>query len=112
MTNLPPDLPRLRTLATWLELTLAHVRQAIVEAERREREQERQRNREARSPAADWLLESGIGDGPAVYVHVGGCSMAGKRSRGIPRDVALRALAEVDACPHCRPDAELGYLDG
>jgi hypothetical protein len=110
MTNLPPDLPRLRTLETWLELSLATVRQAIVGAERRERE--RQHSREARPPAADWLLESGIGDGPAVYVHVGGCHMAGKRCHGVPRDVALRALAEVDACPHCRPDAELGYLDG
>ncbi|MFE4720864.1 DUF6233 domain-containing protein [Streptomyces sp. NPDC056728] len=38
--------------------------------------------------------------------------MAGKRSRGIERDQALRAVTEgVDACPHCRPDAELGVLD-
>ncbi|MGW2899115.1 DUF6233 domain-containing protein, partial [Streptomyces sp. NPDC001212] len=30
-----------------------------------------------------------------------------------PRDVALRALSEgVEACVHCRPDAELGHLDG
>ncbi|NYV74217.1 DUF6233 domain-containing protein [Streptomyces sp. UH6] len=110
MTDLPPDLPRLRTLETWLELSLAEVRQAIAWAERREQEQ--QRGREERPPPADWLLESGIGDGPAVYVHVGGCHMAGKRCRGVPRDVALRALAEVEACPHCRPDAELGYLEG
>jgi hypothetical protein len=39
--------------------------------------------------------------------------MVGKRHRGVPRDIALRALAEgVEACGHCRPDAELGYLDG
>ncbi|MFG2525041.1 DUF6233 domain-containing protein [Streptomyces sp. NPDC048527] len=47
----------------------------------------------------------------------GACSvmrrhMAGKRSRGVERDQALRAVAEgVDACPHCRPDTELGVLD-
>ncbi len=39
--------------------------------------------------------------------------MAGKRSLGISRAAALRALTEgVDACSHCRPDSELGYLDG
>jgi hypothetical protein len=38
--------------------------------------------------------------------------MAGKRSKGVQRDQALRALADgVDACPHCRPDSELGYLE-
>ncbi|MGV9351573.1 DUF6233 domain-containing protein [Streptomyces spiralis] len=46
-------------------------------------------------------------------MHVGGCHMAGKRWKAVPRDVALRALSEgVDACGHCRPDAALGYLDG
>lgn len=66
-----------------------------------------------RPPEPDWLIERGIGDGPAVYVHAGGCHMAGKRSRGVTRDAALRALADgVEACPHCRVDTELGYLDG
>ncbi|MCL7429181.1 DUF6233 domain-containing protein [Streptomyces sp. YS415] len=38
--------------------------------------------------------------------------MAGKRSKGVPRAEALRALADwVDPCPHCRPDSELGILD-
>jgi hypothetical protein len=47
-----------------------------------------------------------------LYVHVGGCHRAGKRSRGVERDHALRALAEgVAACTHCRPDSELGYLE-
>ncbi|WP_281155590.1 DUF6233 domain-containing protein [Streptomyces sp. HYC2] len=52
-------------------------------------------------------------DSPPVAVHVGGCHMAGTRWTGVPRDVALRALSEgIEACGHCRPDAELGYLDG
>ncbi|MGW2082475.1 DUF6233 domain-containing protein [Streptomyces sp. NPDC001939] len=53
-----------------------------------------------------------LGGRDPVYVHVGGCHMAGKRSRGVERDQALRAVTEgIDACPHCRPDTELGVLD-
>lgn len=112
MNDLPPDLPRLRTLETWLDLQLRQVRHAITAAERRE--QERQRGEQARPPVPDWLLELGLNrDSPAVYVHAGGCWNAGKRSKGVPRDVALRALAEgVAACGHCRPDSELGFLEG
>lgn len=111
VNDLPPDLPRLRTLETWLTLQLAQVRAAIAAAEKREAE--RQRGIAARPPAPDWLLEAGLNrDSPPVYVHVGGCHMAGKRSRGIARGAALRALTEgVPACSHCRPDSELGYLD-
>jgi hypothetical protein len=112
VNELPPDLPRLRTLETWLNLQLHQVRQAITAAEKRE--QERQRGEQARPPAPDWMLEAGLNrDAPPVQVHAGGCWNAGKRSRGVPRDVALRALTEgVPACGHCRPDSELGYLDG
>lgn len=111
MNDLPPDLPRLRTLETWLAHSLHRVRQQIADAERREAE--RQRGITARPPAPDWLLETGIGNGPPVYVHTGDCHMAGKRSRGIDRAAALRALTDgIDACPHCRPDTELGWLDG
>lgn len=90
---------------------LERTRRWIANEERREREQ--QRGHDARPPAPDWLLEQGIGDGPAVYVHVGGCWSAKKRCRGVTRDQALRALVDgVDACPQCRPDTELGYMDG
>jgi hypothetical protein len=111
MHDLPPDLPRLRTLETWLAHTLDRVRQQIAALE--QREAERQHGEQTRPPEPDWLLERGLdGHAPAVYVHVGGCHMAGKRSRGVARDQALRAHADgVDACPHCRPDSELGYLD-
>ena len=111
MQDLPPDLPRLRTLETWLNHTLDRVRQQIAAVE--QREAERQRGIAARPPAPDWLIEQSLNGRQAVYVHVGGCHMAGKRSRGVERDQALRALAEgVDACTHCRPDSELGYLEG
>ncbi|WP_369228774.1 DUF6233 domain-containing protein [Streptomyces sp. R21] len=104
------DLPRLRTLEIWLAFNLDRVRQQIAAAEKLEAE--RQRGVDARPPAPDWLIERGIGEGPAVYVHVGGCHMAGKRSKGVAREQALRALTDgVEACPHCRPDTELGVLD-
>ncbi|MFE4414185.1 DUF6233 domain-containing protein, partial [Streptomyces sp. NPDC056821] len=45
-------------------------------------------------------LEGGLNrDSPPVAVHVGGCHMAGTRWKGVPRDVALRALSEgIEAC--------------
>ncbi|MFD4973147.1 DUF6233 domain-containing protein [Streptomyces sp. NPDC058424] len=112
MNDLPPDLPRLRTLETWLALSLDRVRQQIAAAERHE--QERQQGEQGRPPMPDWILEGGLNRGsPPVAVHVGGCHMAGKRWKGVSQDVALRALIEgIDACGHCRPDAALGYLDG
>ncbi|WP_371749884.1 DUF6233 domain-containing protein [Streptomyces sp. NBC_01283] len=58
-------------------------------------------------------IEQGLDGRAAAYVHVGGCHMAGKRSKGITQDQARRALNEgVDDCPQCRPDAELGVLEG
>ncbi|MGW6292776.1 DUF6233 domain-containing protein [Streptomyces sp. NPDC055058] len=112
MTDLPPDLPRLRVLETWLQLTLDRVRRQIADAERRERE--RQQGLAARPAPPDWLLEQGLNrDAPPVQVHIGGCWNAGKRSRPISRDEALHALADgVKPCVQCRPDPELGFLDG
>jgi hypothetical protein len=111
VTDLPPDLPRLRTLETWLAYTLAEVRKAIEAAEQRERE--RERGIQNRPAPPDWLLELGLNrDGPPVQVHAGGCWSAGKRSRGISRDEARRALVEgVKPCGACRPDCDLGLLD-
>ncbi|MYR58286.1 hypothetical protein GTY54_19295 [Streptomyces sp. SID625] len=112
MNDLPPDLPRLRTLETWLALQLDQVRQHISAVE--QREQERQRGLDARPPAPDWIIEHSIGAvRKPIAVHVGGCHMTGARTKGIDRETALRALVEgVDACPHCRPDTELGFVDG
>ena len=111
MNDLPPDLPRLRTLETWLAYTLDRVRRQIAELERQAAE--RERGEQARPPTPDWVLELGLNrDSPAVYVHAAGCWNTGKRCKGVDRATALRALAEgVAACPHCRPDTELGVLD-
>jgi hypothetical protein len=110
VNDLPPDIARLRTLETWLTLTLDRVREKIAATE--QRESERQHGIEARPPAPDWLIERGLSGQDTVYVHEGGCWNAGKRSRGVDRSTALHALTSgVPACPHCRPDTALGILD-
>jgi hypothetical protein len=98
----------LRFLERVQERDLDRTRQWIAD------EEERQRGLERRPPAPDWLLEVGLNrDSPPVQVHVGGCWNAGKRTRGIDRGEALRALADgVKACGACRPDSELGFLEG
>lgn len=86
--------------------------QRWIEAEET-REAERQRGEQARPPAPDWMIEQGLNGGMPVYVHRGDCHMKGKRSRGVTEDQARRALAEgVAACTYCRPDTDLGVLDG
>ncbi|MET9909652.1 DUF6233 domain-containing protein [Streptomyces sp. NPDC006476] len=111
MSEQPGRLEQLRFLERVQAADLDRTRRWIADEQRRETE--RQRGAEHRPPRPDWLLEAGLNrDAPAVYVHAGGCWNAGKRSRGVARDVALRALADgVAACPHCRPDTALGILD-
>ncbi|MFB6775344.1 DUF6233 domain-containing protein [Streptomyces sp. NPDC056337] len=101
MTDLPPDLPRLRTLEAYLVLLLREVRAAIALAEQREKE--RQRGIQDRPLPPDWLLEQGLNrDSPPVQVHCGDCWNKGKRTRGISLDDARRALTEgVKACGVC-----------
>lgn len=105
-----PRLELLRFLERVQLTDLERTRRWIAAEERRQ--QERQRAIDARPPAPDWLIEHGLNGRNSVYVHVGDCPTAGKRSKGATRDQALRALTDgVDACPQCRPDTELGVLD-
>ncbi|MGW8782604.1 DUF6233 domain-containing protein [Streptomyces sp. NPDC055796] len=107
MSELPPDLPRLRTVVTYLRGELGRAERALNIAE--EREALAARRRPAPEPPA-WLIERGIGAGRhPVRVHAGDCWDARKRCTAMSMDQARRALAEgVQACPHCRPDAALG----
>ena len=107
----PGRLALLRFLQQVQERDLARTRRWIADEDRREAE--RLRGIEARPPDPDWLLELGLNrDAPPAQVHVGGCWNAGKRSKGVTREQALRALADgVKACGACRPDSELGFLD-
>lgn len=105
-------LEKLRIVRAYLAHQLDQVDRWIADEE--SKAAEKQRGEQARPPQPDWLLEAGLNrDSPPNMVHVGGCHMAGKRSRGISRSDALRWLAEgIPACTHCRPDSELGYLEG
>ncbi|RVU14808.1 hypothetical protein EOT10_40160 [Streptomyces antnestii] len=112
MNDIPPlsRLDLLRFLERVQAGDLRRTHRWIEEEERREAE--RARGAAAHAPDPDWLIEMALSGRAPVYVHTGGCHMAGKRSRGVERGQALRALAEsVPACPHCRPDTELGLLD-
>ncbi|MFG2356656.1 DUF6233 domain-containing protein [Streptomyces sp. NPDC048521] len=82
-------------------------------ADEERREAERRRRLEVRRTAPDWLIERGLNGRNAVYVHVGGCSSAGGRSKGVGREQAVHALTEggVMACPLCRPDTVLGIVE-
>ncbi|MGW3100318.1 DUF6233 domain-containing protein [Streptomyces sp. NPDC001102] len=107
----PSSLALLRFLERVQERDLARTRRWIAEEERREAE--RQRGLQARPPAPEWLLELGLNrHAPPVFLHIGGCWNAGKRSRAISREQARHALADgVKACSHCQPDTALGMLD-
>ncbi|MFE5924114.1 DUF6233 domain-containing protein [Streptomyces sp. NPDC056468] len=107
----PSRLMQLRFLERVQLRDLERTRRWIADEERRA--VERQRGLQARPPVPDWLIEQSLSRHVApVYVHVGDCHMAGKRSKGVTRNAALRALTHgIDACPHCRPDSELGILD-
>ncbi|MFE9627604.1 DUF6233 domain-containing protein [Streptomyces sp. NPDC006527] len=108
--NLPPDLGRLHTVETFLVRSLERVRAEISKHERRA--VEHQRAVEARPPAPEWLIEQ-LPSGKTTYVHAGDCWAAGKRSNGISREGARRALADgTEACPVCTPDTALGFFEG
>lgn len=106
----PSRLEKLRIVRGFLAHQLDQVDRWITEEQ--QRQAEKARGEQARPPAPDWLIEQGLDGRAAVYVHVGGCHMAGKRSRGVSQDQARQALyQQVDACPHCRPDTALGVLE-
>ncbi|MFE5038888.1 DUF6233 domain-containing protein [Streptomyces sp. NPDC056683] len=87
------------------------MRQQIADLERRD--QETQRNQQKQSPTPDWVLELGpSADAPPACLHTGTCWATGRRSRGVDRVTALRALTDgVPACTECRPDTALQILD-
>ncbi|MFE7711575.1 DUF6233 domain-containing protein [Streptomyces sp. NPDC057486] len=118
MYDLPPDLPRLRTLEQQLTIWLGRVRQAIAAAEPQERaprpgEKPREqgkpqvKERPPRTPV--WgITEVDVGS-PRGEVHRGDCFAAGKQLRAVSREEAAARLADgTSACEVCRPDLVLG----
>ncbi|MFC7869661.1 DUF6233 domain-containing protein [[Kitasatospora] papulosa] len=105
-----PRLDLLRFLERVQERDLARTR-AWIQAE--EQHQAEIAARRPSPPPPDWVVEQGIGVGhQVVAVHQGWCRMAGRRVRPVPRDEALRLVAEDTgrACQQCRPDTDLGVL--
>lgn len=109
MFDLPPDLPRLRTLELWHRMWLTRIEAAIVEAEAVEQRQ-RQEARQV-PPPTGWKLQRGIDrDRTPMSVHHADCALG--KGPTINRDQALRLLADgVEACAVCRPDVGLGVLE-
>ncbi|MGK5729745.1 DUF6233 domain-containing protein [Streptomyces sp. URMC 124] len=97
MNDLPPDLPRLRTLETYLELQLQQVREAIQRQERAQAEEE------------GWTLQripSGKGH-PLLWLHRTSCHLA--KGARLSRQEAVLALGEpgVRVCDGCHADEGL-----
>ncbi|MFE6743859.1 DUF6233 domain-containing protein [Streptomyces tubercidicus] len=105
---LPADLPRLRVIATYLQLELERVHRHIAEAEQREREAALQAAARPLPPPA-WTMQMNVSADPRpVAVHHGQCTVGQPRVRPITRRAAIEALtAGVEACALCRPDREL-----
>ncbi|MET9438994.1 DUF6233 domain-containing protein [Streptomyces sp. NPDC006551] len=112
MSELPPDLPRLRTLEHWLVLSLDRVRARIAEVETREAALRPVR---VLPEGPGWVLAYlRVGGRPvADSIHIGDCRMAGKITKPLSRDEARHALTAggIRACDICRPDSDLGILD-
>ncbi|GGU61424.1 DUF6233 domain-containing protein [Streptomyces lavendofoliae] len=106
--DLPPDLSRLRTLETWLVLSLDRVRRRILEVEM---EQAASGSR-VEPPDVRYRMQRGVDEHRApVKLHVNGCVL-GKKGMPIGEADARRALSEqIPACGICRPGTELGILD-
>ncbi|GGW80805.1 DUF6233 domain-containing protein [Streptomyces galilaeus] len=78
-----------------------------------QRQAEAGHGRRDRPQPPEWVVELGIDTGrPPLQVHAGHCYMAGKRRRAVGRDEARRLLTDgLQACTHCRPDAQLDIID-
>ncbi|MFF3486403.1 DUF6233 domain-containing protein [Streptomyces sp. NPDC002701] len=106
-------LDRLRSVREWLVWQLRRTDDTIAELERQEVVTARAA-RTLPSPAFGYRLAMRRAGGrPAPdSVHTDDCGMAGKNTKPLGRDQALRAITEdgVTACPYCRPDTGLGVL--
>ncbi|MFJ5608743.1 DUF6233 domain-containing protein [Streptomyces sp. NPDC093221] len=112
MSELPPDLDRLRTVEVYLRYQLAAVQQKIAQAERKA-QWEAGRPAPRHQPPAGmewWRLQPMSGDRPAV-LHRHGCPGSTEQMSPLNRGAARDALAnpEIPAtpCPRCRPDLAL-----
>ncbi|MFE6133425.1 DUF6233 domain-containing protein [Streptomyces sp. NPDC056437] len=106
MNDLPPDVERLQTLRTYLELQLAQVTAAIRQAEADE-QRRRQEAHRARAEQA-WKLEPQRA-GSTALLHRGGCGLYNATFGLLNQSEARLALVEdgIEPCAICRPQAGL-----
>ncbi|MFD4233350.1 DUF6233 domain-containing protein [Streptomyces sp. NPDC058542] len=114
MDDLPPDLERLRTLETWLVLSLKRVREQIAAVERSAQPQHAPQQPPAaarpagprRTPTPEW----GISGAPVAEIHRGDCFAGGRALRPVSAERARAELADgVQVCGVCRPDNVLNW---
>ncbi|MFI0107860.1 DUF6233 domain-containing protein [Streptomyces parvus] len=115
--DLPPDLPRLRTLETWAAHYLTRIRARIVAVERQQAQQPpaptaapsaRPAAGPGRARTPDWgLAEAGIGV-PVTEIHRGDCWARGRSLVAVSAERARAELADgAQPCGVCRPDRVL-----
>lgn len=95
----------------WQVYQLGRTDRTIAELE----QQEAAAARTARTlppPELEACIATGRRPAHPDAVHTSDCGMAGKRTRPMSRDQALRAITEdgIPPCPYCRPDTDLGVL--
>ncbi|MFD6421540.1 DUF6233 domain-containing protein [Streptomyces sp. NPDC060198] len=110
MSDLPPDVDRLRVIRTHLALQLAEVDRAIAVAERQTFPVQQaapapERPPRPRTPA--WGIAR-VGLGSETTVHRGDCWASGAEMTPISQERATAELASgVPPCDICRPDRVL-----
>jgi len=110
--DLPTDLPRLRTLETYLAMLLGDVCERIAKIEQ---QQKAAAPRRALPDRPEYVLSylRERGQPVADSVHLGDCEQVSHHTRPLAREQALQAITGggLRACEICRPDSELGVLD-
>lgn len=110
MPDLPPDLARLRTLETYLQMQLDAVRAAIRQAEQQEADDRRRRERARAEQSWKIQPQRTPGEGRAI-LHRGGCSLWKTQLGYLTREEAVIALEledpPVECCAICRPETGL-----
>ncbi|MGA5421148.1 DUF6233 domain-containing protein [Streptomyces lavendulocolor] len=106
----PPDDERLAAIEAYLTVQIMHVRQQRAA---KARQREIQQRAAPPAPPPYRIQRSLDATRTPVRVHIGTCALAGRGAAGASAETARRALAEqVEACSVCRPDTELGIIDG
>ncbi|QGV82192.1 DUF6233 domain-containing protein [Streptomyces ficellus] len=106
----PPDDERLADLETYLTVQLMYVR-----SQRASRARQREIQQRTAPPAPPpYRIQRSLDAGRTpVRVHLGTCVLAGRGAAGVSPEAARQALAgHVEACAVCRPDTELGMIEG